>query len=68
MTGSSRRRRPLAAVPAYWSAECHTHVRLTGGTHAPRFQWGDQEQDRWRDIETGTQDEWDCIRQVNTMV
>ena len=49
--------------PAYWSAVCGVHVRLTEGAYEPRFQWWDAEQGRWRDTETEMQDEKDRIRQ-----
>ena len=52
-----------AAVPAFRSAECGTHVRLTAGAYAPRFQWWDAVQGRWRDTETDAQDERDRISQ-----
>ena len=53
----------LSAVPAFWSAECDTHVRLTTGDYAPRFQWWDALQGRWRDTETDAQDEKERIWQ-----
>ena len=52
-----------ADVPAFWSAECDTHVRLIAGAYAPRFQWWDAVQGRWRDTETDAQDERDRISQ-----
>ena len=53
----------LPEAPAFWSAECGAHVRLIPGAYAPRFQWWDAVQGRWRDTETDAQDERERIRQ-----
>ena len=52
----------VSDFPAYRSAVCGVHVRLTAGAYEPRFQWWDAEQGRWRDTETEAQDEKDRIR------
>ena len=53
------------SAPAFRSTVCGTHVRLTTGAYAPRFQWWDAAQGRWRDTETDAQDEQDRIRQAS---
>ena len=58
----ARRRSAAPPLPAFRSAACGTHVRLTAGAYAPRFQWWDAVQARWRDTETDAQDERDRIR------
>ena len=52
----------VSDIPAYRSAVCGVHVRLTVGAYEPRFQWWDAEQGRWRDTETEAQGEKDRIR------
>jgi len=50
-------------APAFWSEVCSTHIHVVHGDYAPRFQWYDEDQGRWRDNETDAQDEKDRIRQ-----
>ena len=50
-------------APAFWSGVCGRHVHLVCGDYAPRFQWYDEAQGRWRDNETDALDAKDRLRQ-----
>ena len=44
-------------APTFWSGVCSRHIHMVRGDYAPRFQWYDEAQGRWRDNETDAQDE-----------
>lgn len=52
-------------APAFWSEVCNRHIHVVRGDYAPRFQWYDEDQGRWRDNETDAQDEKDRLQQVS---
>ena len=50
-------------APTFWSEVCGQHIRVMSGDYAPRFQWYDEDQGRWRDNETDAQDEKEQLQQ-----
>lgn len=50
-------------TPTFWSEVCNRHVHVMPGDYAPRFQWYDEDQGRWRDNETDAQDEKERLQQ-----
>ena len=49
-------------APTFWSEVCSKHIHMVRGDYAPRFQWYDENQNRWRDNETDVQDEKDRLQ------
>ena len=50
-------------TPTFWSEACNRHIHVMPGDYAPRFQWYDEDQGRWRDNETDAQDEKERLQQ-----
>ena len=53
----------LDDAPTFWSGVCGRHLHVVRGDYAPRFQWYDADQGRWRDNETDAQDEKERLQQ-----
>ena len=53
----------LDDAPTFWSEVCSRHIHVARGNYAPRFQWYDEDQGRWRDNETDAQDEKERLQQ-----
>ena len=53
----------LDDAPTFWSEVCSRHIHVVPGDYAPRFQWYDEDQGRWRDNETDAQDEKERLQQ-----